>query len=1369
MSTPTSSDSESPQKQSKQELLRVLLRKKRKGNGSSLTKTDRNGQIPLSWGQEQIWFVSQLGQEASRAYHMPVILRMEGTLDCNALEKAYRTLLVRHEVLRTNFPSNSAGEPFQRINDSTSSHFEVHSLSDVGGPDVQQEAFKRLVDHAVSSPFDLACDNLIRCMLIRRKQDEHSLVIVMHHIISDAWSVANLLGEIVSLYEAYTAGRDSPLEELPIQYADYAIWQRASLREELLDREASYWKGRLEGAPILDLPTDRPRPAVQSFRGARLGFVVDAQLSQSLIDIGRQEGCTAFMTWLSVFSALLRVYSQQSDFCIGTPIANRLQSGIDAAIGFFVNTLALRLAIDDNKTFRSYLKDVKSVSMSAFEHQAMPFSKVVNAVRPERNQSHSPLFQVMMVFQNTRSAARNFPGLTVNYEPVEHTTSQFDLTLELEEMPDKTTRAGIEYSTELFDEATIARFKDGLIQLVESVVKDPDQKLCELQVIGKREQNQLLVDWNDTRAEFPSDKCIHELFERQVEKTPHAIAVECGNLTLTYAELNARSNQLARYCRKQGVGPQDLVAICIERSLEMVIGLIGILKAGAAYLPLDPDYPHERLEYMMRDAAPAAVLTQSKFRSRIPLSNALVVAVDEQSSEVAEHGDDNLDKSESGLTSKNLAYIIYTSGSTGRPKGVAIEHRNAVNLIAWAHSVTPAAAFEKVLLSTSLNFDLSVYECFVPLTVGGSVRVVTNALALVNEEFEVTLVNTVPSVLKGMLALGVLRSLPAVLNLAGEPLSQDLAQQIFESGRVEQINNLYGPTETTTYSTWISMDRQQGFRSTIGRPIANTKIYILDSHLRLVPVGVVGEIYIGGAGVARGYLNLPELTAERFLRDPFSADSAARMYKTGDTGRWRPDGTVEYLGRNDNQVKVRGFRIELGEIEARLSELQSVADVAVIARQSPDGDKQLVAFVVFKLDQPGSLGELRTHATTVLPQHMVPQRFHVLERIPHMPNGKVDRTTLSKMDIRPESELKAASSSVTDELVSPTERVFAGIWADLLKLESVSVHDDFFDLGGHSLMAAAAASLMKERSGLSLSVMDIFQYRTIRETLERVSSRKSWSPMVKFHTSGSAAPMYFIHPARGSVSVYSRLAKPFEGSHPCFGIQAYGLEPGQKALEDIEEIGKRYAEAIVERQGAGPCIVGGYCLGAFLAHEVTFHLQQMGVQVQATLMMAASEVAAFSGAGERMNLRDSYTKDTKFLAFFSLVLDTNREPVCTAEELDDIEESKRIEFILSKGKARSAAAASLREIDLRNMIDLYFAAKIALSNYKPHKMIASDLIYIRSKGEGVIDAGGWEALTTGKVAVREFGDDPQLMMKEDSQELVADILKHQLAEFGVSA
>ncbi|HEY2913439.1 MAG TPA: amino acid adenylation domain-containing protein, partial [Candidatus Angelobacter sp.] len=860
------------------------------------TKADRSQPLPLSYAQQRLWFLAQM-KTASEVYHIPFGVRLVGKLDRRALGLALDRLVQRHEALRTTFMVVD-GEPVQRIADVEGSHFLLRD-HDLRNQDLRQHAdseveLRQLYEEEAHASFDLEAGPLIRGRLVRQHEDQYALLITMHHIVSDGWSIAVLLNELSVLYQAFARAESDPLPELAVQYPDYAVWQRHWMQEEVLRQQAEYWKTTLAGAPaLLELPADHVRPADQEYAGAWHEVILNEELMTGLKELSKRHGATLYMTLVAGWAALLGRLSGQQDILIGTPTANRRQEELEKLIGFFVNTLVLRTDLSGRPRVGELLERVKGQSLGAQQHQDIPFEQVVEIVQPERSLAHSPLFQVMFAWQNAPRGALDLVGLvTMGLEMATHRVARFDLTVSLWEM-DERIAGGVEYATALFEKTTIERYVGYWRRMLEGMVSGSEQIVDCLELLTESERSQLLYEWNRTEAAYPQ-KCIHELFEDQVSRSAAAVAVEFEGHKLTYGELNRRANQLGNYLRRMGVGPEVRVGLCMERGLEMVIGLLGILKAGGAYVALDPHYPVERLKFMMEDSAIAVLVTQSNLLEQLP-GSPKVVCVDKELVDVARESGKDIGFP---LHPENLAYVIYTSGSTGRPRGVAIQHSSANVLLQWAREVFTAEELGGVLASTSICFDLSVFEIFAPLSWGGKAIMVRDALSLAGmaQNPGVTLLNTVPSAITELLQIeGVLGSIRTV-NLAGEALPPNIVEQLYDELIVERVFNLYGPSEDTTYSTYACLKKGDTHEKVpIGKPISNTQAYVLDREYLPVPIGVTGELFLGGQGVARGYLNQPELTAKKFVPNPFSERGGERIYRTGDQGKWGKNGNLEFL------------------------------------------------------------------------------------------------------------------------------------------------------------------------------------------------------------------------------------------------------------------------------------------------------------------------------------------------------------------------------------------------------------------------------------------------------------------------------------------
>jgi amino acid adenylation domain-containing protein/FkbM family methyltransferase len=1039
-----------------------------------LVASPRPAEIPLSFAQERLWFIDQLNP-GTPLYNIPVALRVEGPLDAALLALCLGEVRRRHESLRTVF-ARPEGTPVQVIQPAAPFAFPVVDLS--GLPQSRREAAAFLLagDEA-ALPFDLARGPLLRGLLLRLTGDDHVAALTLHHIVSDGWSMSILIREVVALYAALAAGRPSPLPELPVQSADFSLWQRSWLTGEALDDELSFWRRQLAGLPpLLTLPTDRPRPAVQSFRGASWPVRWTAELNRQIQALGRREGATLFMVLLAAFQALLARTSGQDDLAVGTPVAGRNRVEIEGLIGFFVNTLVLRGDLAGPSAFRELLGRVRETALAVHAHQDVPFEKLVQELSPERSLAHSPLFQVLLALQNTPVETLEIQDLRLRPARLARTTAKFDLLLNLEERSGEL-HGTFEYATDLFDATTIDRLIGCFERLLAEAVAAPERSVWALPLLSSAEREQILIEWNDTAPVPAPAASLHELFEAQARRAPEAVALVAGGREILYRELDQAASRLAGELRRRGAGPETVVGVCLERSAGMVAALLGILKSGAAYLPLDPRLPCRRLEALLTGARVSAVVSEPDLAPGLPWSDPVVLLPLSPPAQ----GDESGDSDSRGLTTgpDHLAYVLYTSGSTGAPKGVAITHRSAVELVRWAGTVYAPEELCGVLASTSLSFDLSVFELFVPLAWGGTVILARDVLelpALLSSgpaAGRVTLVNTVPSAMAELVEAGSLGASVRTVNLAGEPLPRALADRLYATGTVERVWNLYGPSEATTYSTFARVPREGSAAPGIGRPITATEAYVLAAGAEPlpVPIGVPGELYLGGAGLARGYLHRPELTAERFIPDPFGRGAGGRLYRTGDLVRRRGDGALEFLGRLDQQVKIRGFRIELGEIEAALGQHPAVREAAVVARGGAGGSR-LVAYWVPESGGAAAPAELREHLQRLLPEHMVPAAWVSLDRLPLTPNGKIDRKALP--------DPVAAEPGSGEEPRSPAEEIVAGIWAQVLEIDRVGCEQSFFDLGGHSLLATRVVARMRDAFGVDLPVRTLFVAPTVR-------------------------------------------------------------------------------------------------------------------------------------------------------------------------------------------------------------------------------------------------------------------------------------------------
>lgn len=1102
---------------------------------TSISKRKSSDVLLLSLVQERLWFLYQL-QPDIPLFNDSILIHVTGKLDSIALEKSFNEIIKRHEILRTTFKIVDT-QPIQIIAPTLTLKLLILDLQDLSKPE-QEELVKQIISEQSSKTFDLTQELLLRCKLIRLKQQEHIILLTMHHIICDGLSRQIFYRELGTLYQAFCDGTAPALPELPIQYADFALWQRQSLDDQTYKSQLVYWQQKLENLPpVLALPTDNPRPAVQSLRGARQTLILPQSLTEALKSLSQKEGVTLFMVLLAAFKTLLYRYTGQTDLVVGTPIANRNQIETENLLGCFINTLVLRTDLSNNPSFRELLARVRETTLAAYAHQDLPFEQLVKELQPERTLSHNPLFQTMFVFQDAPLQALELPGLKLTPSIVDSGFAEFDLTLFLEDTKQGLMGA-LEYNTDLFGADTINRMIGHWQTLLAGIVSHPDEKISQLPLLTKFEENQLLVDWNQTTTDYAKDQCIHQLFEAQVERTPNAVAVVFADQQLTYRELNEKANQLAHYLQKLGVQPEVPVGICVERSLEMAIAILAILKAGGAYVPIDPNYPQERVAYILANSQALVLLTQEKLIKELPEHQACVVCLDTDWQAISQESQSNCF---SNTGCENLAYVIYTSGSTGRPKGVLITHKSLVNFTEVAIGEYKLTEGDRVLQFASISFDAAAEEIYPCLTCGGTLVLRTDEMLSDGQTFlqkcqdlKLTVLDLPTAYwqqLMSDIATAHLR-LPDSLRLViiGGEQAQGKQVEIWRNcvGDRQELINTYGPTEatvvTTTYKLPLAPTDNPSLKIPIGRPIPNAQTYVLDKYLQPVPVGVVGELYISGVGIARGYLNRPDLTADKFIPHPFSNQPGARLYKTGDLVRYRQDGNIEFLGRIDNQVKVRGFRIELGEIESVLSQHPAVREVVVLAREEKAGNKRLVAYIVPNKQGRGQEAEgrgqedliagsdrpqsetpkqeaqdldnsnihhsalshdLRNFVKEKLPEYMIPAAFVFLEVMPLTPNGKVNLQTLPA----PEQQTpEIASAFIAPE--TTVEKQLAAIWAQVLGREKVGINDNFFELGGDSILSLQVVSKARE-AGLQLTPKQIFQYQTIAELVAVVSTTKT--------------------------------------------------------------------------------------------------------------------------------------------------------------------------------------------------------------------------------------------------------------------------------------
>ncbi len=1256
----------------------------------------RNDDLPLSFAQQRLWFFDQLAPELS-AYNLPAAVRLKGPLNLPALEQSINEIIKRHESLRTTF-GKVDGRPTQLIAPILTIRLPVVDLRKLPASERECEV-RRLVTAETRLPFDLSRGPLVRGSVLRLGEEEHVGLLSMHHIVSDGWSTGILVRELATLYAAFSSGGSSPLPPLPIQYADFAQWQRQWLQGEVLEAQTAYWKDKLAGLPgPLDLPTDHPRPAVQTFRGAHQSSVLPGTLQGQMKALSRQEGVTQFMTFLAAFQVLLFRYTGQDDLIVGTPVANRTRLETEGLIGLFVNSLVLRTDLSGNPGFREILRRVRDVCLGAYGHQDLPFDRLVEELRVPRDPTRNPIFQVMFVLHNSSLQTFDLPGANLTLVEGDSETAHFDLTLQIADTGQGLT-ATLVFNTDLFEAATMTRMLGHFQTLLEALVADPEQRLSDLPLLTEDERQQLLVEWNATATESPHGLCVPELFEAQVERTPDVIAVVLGAEQLTYGELNRRANQLAHHLRALGVGPEVPVAICLERSLEAVIGLLGILKAGGAYVPLDPAYPKERQAFVMQDAQVPVLLTREKFLTALEGQHAKVICLDTGWQAIARECGEN----PGCLTcAENLAYVIYTSGSTGQPKGVLVSHGAIAAHCRTVQSCYDLDPGDVVLQFASLSFDVSLEEILPTLITGARLVLmgpdVWHPADLHHKisEFGLTVLNLPTAYWQELarewadVAEWVPDIQPRLFVIGGEAMSPDVLRLWQRTpARSVRLLNAYGPTEATVTATVYDIvpnarDNTTNERVPIGRPLANRAIYILDHHGNPVPVGVQGHLHIGGAGLARGYLNQSDLTAGKFIPDPFSAEPGSRLYKTGDLARYRPDGNIEFLGRADQQVKIRGVRIELGEIEAVLGRHPAVREAVVLAREDTPAEKRLVAYVV--ADEP--IDGLRNFLKDRLPESMMPAGIVPLKALPMTPNGKVDRQALPAPN-QSRSALEKTFVAPRDDL----ERQLALIWQEVLGVQPVGVTDNFFELGGHSLLAIRLFAFIESRLGTKLPLTTVFQGATV-EDLARIlrvqATRGPEPPLVAIQPGGSKPPLFLVHPAGGHVFPYLHLAQFLGADQPCYGLQARGLEDGQDPHTRIEDMAAYYIQAMRTVQPKGPYLLGGWSMGGVVAFEMAQQLHAQG-ELVALLAMFDGRIPTPGVIFPEQDLEAISLVERYFGISFGPM-----------ESLTELPEDHQLAFILEQAKISGLVPAELDAFQARRFVALLRSDLRATQNYQLH-------------------------------------------------------------------
>ena len=1343
----------------------------------------RDQDLPLSFAQQRLWFLQQLSPD-SHSYNLLDALWLEGNLNLLALEQSLSELIRRHEILRTTFPMVE-GQPIQRIAPPSPVSLPLQDLQSLS----KNEQTEHLQEIAIAfslKPFNLAKESLVQFKLLKLGSQEYVLLLKMHHIIYDGWSLSIFFDELSQLYAAFVRGLPSPLPELSIQYADFAVWQRQWLTGEVLERQLNYWQKQLQDAPtILELPTDYPRPPIPSFRGDGQVFRLTLDLTQRLKRLSQESGATLFMTLLAAFFVLISRYSGQLDVLVGSPIANRNSSAIEKLMGFFANTLALRGDMSGNQSFLELLERVKQTTLSAYAHQDLPFEMLVEKLQLNRDLSHNPLIQVMFSLQNTPQSEASLSGLKMESLPLSvELKARFDLEVNFWEVSDRLESVWC-YSTDLFAAPTINQMGQHFQNLLTAIAANPNMGIFELSMLSDEERYQLLSLWNETHTDYPSDKCIHQLFEEQVKRTPDAVAVVCSEQKLTYNELNCRANQLAHYLRKLGVKPEELVGICLERSLDMIVGLLAILKVGGAYVPIDPDYPQERISFMLQDTQVKIILTCESLQNSLPNHQAIVICLDKDWPQINQTSQENLN---SAVSAANLAYVIYTSGSTGKPKGVEVIHRS-VNRLLFGVNYAHLDATQRFLQMAPIAFDASTFEIWGALLHGARCVIFTEdiptATSLRNaiDKHGITILWLTAALFNKIIddnsqALSGIKQ----LLIGGEALSVAHVHKALETLPLTQIINGYGPTESTTFTCCYPIPKQ--LEATIksipiGCPISNTQVYILDNYLQPVPIGVVGELHIAGAGLAKGYLNRPELTQEKFIPNPFEKDEVipptplnkggnepSKLYKTGDLARYLPDGNIEYVGRIDNQVKIRGFRIELGEIESVLSQNQAVQSSCVIVREDNPGEKQLVAYIVPKLGVKLTSGDLRQFLSDKLPGYMVPGAFVLLEFFPLTANGKIDRRALK-------APSNTSDSDRFIEARNQLELKLVQIWSKVLKIDKISVHDNFFDLGGHSLLAPYLITQIKEQLGKEIAVTTLFQNPTIEQLATIIKTgldSSNQSCLVPIQPHGSKPPFFCVPGAGGRPFYFYHLGRYLGQDQPFYSFEN-DLYQQFGEITRIEDIASIYLKAMQDLQPQGPYFLGGHSYGGNVAFEMAQQLVNQGQQV-ALLAIIDSSAPTYK---DKQILLDYINWDhARWLAEVSKGIEVYLDKTIdiSYETLQVLTVEEQLKYALNFFKLANMLPPNAETRQLEKIVQAYKTSCLCLIDYLPKQIYPGKITIIRA-GEELADdpnkdliAGdcedsslGWSEFSTEPVEIHFVLGNHVSIMVEPHVQILAEELK----------
>jgi amino acid adenylation domain-containing protein len=1312
----------------------------------------------LSFAQQRLWLLGQL-QGPSASYNMPMVLQLDGNLNIDALHSSLAYLLNRHDSLRMYFPT-VVGQPQVAI--ANLKDIEVLTYQVLGTAN-QETNVQRFIDAYVQEPFDLSTGPLFKAKLLQLKEHKYVLLINMHHIISDGWSMGVFVRELRQAYTAFAQGQAPNLAPLPIQYSDYANWQRNWLQGEVLENQINYWKHQLGDAPpLLELPTDYPRPALQSYRGDRYTYSLTPELSDAVKTFSQQQGASLYMTLLATLSILLARYSRQNDLCIGSPIANRTHSQTESLIGFFVNTLVLRNQIQPEQSFIEFLQQTRQTCLDAYSHQDIPFEVLVEKLQPERSMSYNPLFQVMFALENNESPDLSLPGLEIEWLGVKGAIAKFDLTLMVMEY-DNQLNCSWEYATDLFEKGTIQRLAEKFGVLLKGIIDNPQQPINTLPLMTAAELLQLQCR-NQTQTDYPHDKTLVELFEAQVAKNPDNLALVFESQSLTYQQLNQKANQLAYYLiQNHQVQPDTLIGICVERSLEMIVGVLGILKAGGAYVPIDPNYPQERIKFMLEDSGTSVLLTQSFVKHQLPLGElkytCQVIFLDK-----AIFSLQLTDNPSSQSTPDSLAYVIYTSGSTGLPKGVMIEHRAIVNLsLAWAKTFQ-VKQNSRLLQFGSFSFDLSIGEIATTLTTGACLYLAKKETLLPSQILVDFL--THHKISHSFLSPSALSVLPQVnlpnlqcLTVGGEACPAELVAQW---ATVRCFFNAYGPTESTVNAA-IALCHPNGKKPPIGQPLSNIRIYILDAQNQPLPPGIPGELCIAGVGLARGYLNRPETTAEKFIEVELFG-KIERIYKTGDLARWGFDGNLEYLGRIDEQIKLRGFRIELGEIESILLQHPSVKE-AIVTLYKTESNQSLIAYVT-GIKNNLSI-QLKNHLKSRLPDYMIPTQVIVLDQLPLTPNGKIDRKALPAPNDVFESLYATPRNEVEQQLTQ--------VWCAVLERQEIGIHDNFFDLGGHSLLAIKLLNNIQQVFEQQLSLSSLFQNPTIAQLAEQLCNTEvqQLNPdLLSLQPQGDATPLFLLPGANGHSFYFRDLAINLGTERPVYGLETPGRDGSIALPKSVAAHASQLIEVLRQQQAQGPYILAGYSSGCAVAFEIASQLEQQGETVSLLAILDAGLVSKPEYFTDRTELDWIWQLIRRIEALKGVSLGLQYNDLATKPN-DQAKWELAAEYLYRNNVLPEHSTLSLLKTNMKVMKVL----TLNYANYQPTHPISAPIVLFRAQENHEIvlqelqafsdydlPDWGWQIYTQKPVKVISVPGNHGRMLYEPNVKLLATQLQTALLE-----